>query len=381
MRTQQSRQLGRFINKVKTQDQSEHVLVVGDLNAYGAEDPIAALESAGLVDLIKNRLAPVERYSYHSIYEHSGYGYLDHALSSVGLADKVQRVTIWHTNSDEPATLRYNHYNYHPRWHENNPYGASDHDPVVVDITSLGQTPTDPLALYYKDAQGLTGDTLKAALNNIISTHRKLQYREVWDVLSEAHKDLATTGNIVLLYSGRSQPITRNSSNNNSDQDAWNREHVWARSHALGRTGNPGPATDTHNLWPTDASINNSRASKDFDNGGTPHHEAADTFSDGDSWQPRDGVRGDVARTMFYMAVRYEGESNEPDLMLVDTTNTSGPKFGKLCTLLAWHVEDAVSENERRRNNVIHQVQGNRNPFIDHPDWVNEIWGGDCHVQ
>jgi predicted extracellular nuclease len=159
MRTQQARQLGRFINKVKTQDKSEHVLVVGDLNAYGAEDPIAALESTGLVDLIEDRLPAAERYSYYRIHGHSAYGYLDHALASTGLADKVQRVTIWHTNSDEPATLRYNHFNYQPRWYGNNAYGASDHDPVVVDITSLGQTPTDPLPLYYKDAQGLTGDT------------------------------------------------------------------------------------------------------------------------------------------------------------------------------------------------------------------------------
>ncbi len=377
LRTQQARQLVRFIDNVKTQDESEHVLVIGDLNAYGAEDPIATLESAGLVDLIEDRLPAAERYSYY----YGAYGYLDHALASSGLADKVQKVAIWHTNSDEPTTLRYNHFNYQPRWHGNNAYGASDHDPVIVDIPPLGQTPTDPLALYYKDAQGLTGNTLKSALSGIISTHRKLHYREIWAVLSEAHKDPTNTDNIVLLYSGRSQPVTRNSSNNNSDQDAWNREHVWARSHALGRTRNRGPATDAHNLWPTDASINSSRSSKDFDNGGTPHHEAPDTFSDGDSWEPRDHVKGDVARTMFYMATRYEGDSSEPDLTLVDTTDTSGTKFGKLCTLFAWHTQDAISEDERQRNNIIHQVQGNRNPFIDHPEWVMEIWGSDCGVQ
>jgi endonuclease I len=48
---------------------------------------------------------------------------------------------------------------------------------------------------------------------------------------------------------------------------------------------------------------------------------------------------------------------------------------------MAWHTQDTVSEDEHRRNNVIHQIQGNRNPFIDHPDWVKAIWGGSCGVQ
>ena len=216
------------------------------------------------------------------------------------------------------------------------------------------------------------------ALNDIVSVHHRLRYRRIWDLLANAHQEPDNADHLMLFYSGRTQPVTRNSGNNNSDPDAWNREHVWARSHGLGRTRNPGPATDAHNLWPTDASINSSRGSKDFDNGGTPHHEAPNTFSDGDSWEPRDAVKGEVARTLFYMALRYEGEGNEPDLVLVDRTDTTGTHTGKLCTLIDWHEQDKVSEAELQRNEVIHRVQGNRNPFVDHPEWVSEIWGHRC---
>ena len=92
-------------------------------------------------------------------------------------------------------------------------------------------------------------------------------------------------------------------------------------------------------------------------------------------------VKGDTARMMFYMAVRYEGGDNSstPDLELVDRTTSSGEVFfGKLCTLLQWHRNDPVSDAERQRNNVIYSWQGNRNPFIDHPEFVSEIWGGHC---
>lgn len=80
---------------------------------------------------------------------------------------------------------------------------------------------------------------------------------------------------------------------------------------------------------------------------------------------------------IFYMAVRYEGErSGEPDLEVSEWMNSSkSPYHGKLSTLLEWHKQDPVSEFEIRRNNLIYENwQGNRNPFIDHPEWVYEIW-------
>lgn len=104
--------------------------------------------------------------------------------------------------------------------------------------------------------------------------------------------------------------------------------------------------------------------------------EATECFADSDSWEPRDAVKGDIARMMFYMVVRYEYGAY--DLELVDYTGTSNtPVFGKLSTLLQWHQQDPVDDWERNRNDIIfNSYQGNRNPFIDHPEFVNYIWGG-----
>ncbi len=258
---------------------------------------------------------------------------------------------------------------------------ASDHDPVIVDFHDTSPGSGGTTGLYYQDAEGLAGEALRSALHEIISTHRKLSYRQIWDLLADAHADPQQPDHLPLLYAGRLQPIERTVANFGSDLDAWNREHVWAKSHGLGSTGSRGPATDAHNLWPSDVTINSSRGNKDFDNGGTPHHEAPNTRSDGDSWEPRDAVKGDVSRTMFYMALRYAGASGEPDLRLVDRTGTSGSAFGKLCTLLEWHQHDPVSTEEQRRNQVIQASQGNRNPFIDRPEWVASIWGGHCQPE
>jgi hypothetical protein len=83
-----------------------------------------------------------------------------------------------------------------------------------------------------------------------------------------------------------------------------------------------------------------------------------------------------VSRMMFYMATRYEGENEDPDLELVDYTgtDTDTPFFGKLSTLMEWNEEDPVDEFERNRNEVVYSYQGNRNPFVDHPDFVNAIY-------
>jgi len=98
--------------------------------------------------------------------------------------------------------------------------------------------------------------------------------------------------------------------------------------------------------------------------------------------------KGDVARAMFYMDVRYEGlgevdstGTTEPDLILTNDENllnASGPHMGKLSTLLQWHIDDPVDDIERQRNEVVFSYQTNRNPFIDHPEWVACIFENDC---
>ncbi|MEI2439875.1 endonuclease [Priestia megaterium] len=232
--------------------------------------------------------------------------------------------------------------------------------------------PTVPVEDYYRTAAGKTGNTLKTELHNIIDHHTELSYSAGWEALKKTDEDPANVNNVILLYTGRSQA----KSTNGGGVDDWNREHVWAKSHGDFGTA-MGPGTDLHHLRPTDVSVNSTRGNLDFDNGGTEHSEALGNYFDSDSWEPRDEVKGDVARMLFYMAVRYEGDvSDEPDLELNNTVNNgTAPYHGKLSVLLQWNAQDPVDDRERRRNDIIYSdYQHNRNPFIDHPEWVNEIW-------
>jgi len=221
---------------------------------------------------------------------------------------------------------------------------------------------------YYDNASGLSGTALKAALHNIIDDHTEKSYSFLWTGLIYTDEDPNNSSNFILLYSGRSEPKT-------ATYPIWNREHSWPKSH--GDFGDSPPAgTDMHHLRPTDVEVNGSRGSKDYDNGGSLVSETTDCYTDGDSFEPRDEVKGDCARMMFYMTVRYEG-GGEPDLELVDYTGTSGSNLGKLSTLLAWHIADPVDDWERRRNDRVYSYQNNRNPFIDHPEYVSYIFGGE----
>ncbi|MCB0805548.1 MAG: endonuclease [Bacteroidales bacterium] len=224
---------------------------------------------------------------------------------------------------------------------------------------------------YYDAANGLTGDALKTALHNIIKNHTEYSYDDLRDfILADTDEDPNNPNNIILLYTGRSQAKSTFGGGAND----WNREHVWAKSHGDFGTSPP-CGTDAHHLRPTDASVNSSRGNLDFDNGGQQHSEATGCYYDNDSWEPRDEVKGDVARMIFYMAVRYEGGSGEPDLEVVDWVNTApSPQHGKFSTLFAWHQQDPPDAFEMNRNEVIYSYQGNRNPFIDHPEYLILIY-------
>ncbi|MDE6013498.1 MAG: endonuclease, partial [Anaeroplasmataceae bacterium] len=162
---------------------------------------------------------------------------------------------------------------------------------------------------------------------------------------------------------------------------SWNKEHVWAKSHGFG-TESWDPYSDAHHLRPTLNSINSSRSNSDFGELDGVSGVKSDNFGNrwtGDTFEPRDEVKGDVARMMFYMATRY-GFTAPYNLKLVNDAHTSLSKegngrFGNLQTLLKWHYEDPVSDAEIYRNNVIYQDwQHNRNPYIDHPEYVDLAW-------
>ena len=225
---------------------------------------------------------------------------------------------------------------------------------------------------YYNGTEGKNGEELKSSLNDIIQDHTSFSYFFSKEVFKLSDADPSNPDNLILVYTGRSNPNGDYGTGGNQV----NREHVYAKSH--GDFGDVQPMDgDVHNLKPADASVNTSRSNKDFDNGGTQHSEATECFYTDSTWEARDEVKGDIARIIFYMATRYEGENGEMDLKVVDYNNTYPlPEHGKLSTLLQWNMMDPPDDFERNRNNVIYSYQQNRNPFIDDPNFANLIWGG-----
>ena len=231
---------------------------------------------------------------------------------------------------------------------------------------------------YYASTDGLTGEELRKVLQAITSKHRRLGYADVWDALRTTDEDPCNQDNVILLYMQRSQDKQQTQNVDSKHLDAWNREHVWPKSHGFRKKNQPA-YSDLHHLRPADRTVNSSRGEKDFDDGGTAHREAPGAKADVDSFEPPDAVKGDIARMIFYMAVRYEGYTGEPDLAISNAvTQADQPVLGRLCALLSWHAKDPVDSWERRRNDRTQAIQGNRNPFIDHPEWVEELWADRC---
>jgi endonuclease I len=219
---------------------------------------------------------------------------------------------------------------------------------------------------YYNNASGLVGEELKEALHLIIKGHTTFSYNTIKEILKETDEDPANPSNVILLYTGRSQ----NKNTFGGGPNDWNREHVWAKSHG-GFGDSPPCGTDLHHIRPTDASVNSDRGNKDFANGGVQHSEATGCYYTTYTWEPRDEVKGDVARMIFYMMVRYEGTNGEPDLEVVDWVNSAPePHHGKFADMYQWHQDDPPDAFEINRNEVIYSYQNNRNPFIDHPEFL-----------
>ncbi|CAL2103192.1 conserved protein of unknown function precursor containing a type A C-terminal secretion signal. Putative extracellular ribonuclease [Tenacibaculum sp. 190130A14a] len=248
--------------------------------------------------------------------------------------------------------------------------------PFILLITSLSvfsQIPT-----YYNDVNlNLTGTSLKDALaTKITSTHTtNLSYTPgVWDALKQTDLDPTNNNKVVLIY-GYSDTDgnyvtdrTRGKDNNGGSAGSqWNREHVYPKSLGNPNLGTSGPGADVHHLRPADISFNSQRSSKKF---------AAGSGNAGDvagGWYPGDEWKGDVARMMMYVYLRY-GNQCLPSNVTIGTTNASDSNMIDL--LLQWNAEDPVSDFEKQRNPIIQGLQGNRNPFIDNPAFATKIWGG-----
>lgn len=223
---------------------------------------------------------------------------------------------------------------------------------------------------YYKNAIGKTGTALKSSLHTIISPQTKLSYSAVWEALKVTDQDPNNSSNVKLLYSG----ISRSKSLNGGSTGNWNREHVWAQSHGDFGTS----ATGYRPAPPARRGRPGQRPARQ------PGLRQRRQQLHQQRWQPRrlellrtrDAVKGDVARMILYMAVRYEGDDGWPNLEPNDLVTNGGTRFhGRLSVLKTWNDEDPPDAWEERRNDLVYNnYQGNRNPFIDHPEWVEAIW-------
>jgi len=253
---------------------------------------------------------------------------------------------------------------------------------TTTSTTGPTSTPTSPTptgttspydSTYYASAIGKTGSALHTELHRIVSSGvTTLSYDQVWTALKDTDQDPGNTNNVIEIYSGRS--IAK--SDNGGGVDQWNREHVWAKSHGDFGTVN-GPGTDVHHLRPEDVTVNSTRGNLDFDLGGSAVSQCTGCLSDADSFEPRDAVKGDVARMILYMAVRWDGGDGFADLEPNNLVgNGTAPSIGKLSVLKQWNLQDPPDAFEKRRNQVIFDTwQHNRNPFVDHPEWVTAIYG------
>jgi endonuclease I/chitodextrinase len=257
---------------------------------------------------------------------------------------------------------------------------------------------------YYDDVDlTLSGLELKEALaiKTIAAHTRFLQYTssgpDVWDATKATDDNINFSGDVILFYGwedGSDQDITNDLSRDNRLQDigdgdsfVWNREHVFPKSLAnpVLDTDVPGPATDAHHLRAADRTRNSTRNNRKYGRGsGTSKFSNIDFFEGLDgpntaAWYPGDEWKGDAARMIMYMYLRY-GSVCLPTAVGVGSTEFTADDMIDL--FLQWNAEDPVSaieiaRNEYHGNSAEYASQGNRNPFIDNPYLATRIWGGE----
>lgn len=259
---------------------------------------------------------------------------------------------------------------------------------------------------YYNRVNASSSEQLRCSLNTVIRGHTVYPYSasttDTWDILEIADEFSATQ--ILDVYKNRLYNKGSDRAGTGSGT-TYNREHTWPNSLGFGSdTGNlglpHGPYTDTHMLYLSDTQYNSDRGNDPYGNctmasgcserateinngsgGGTGVYPGNSNWTNGSRFQTWGKRKGDVARAVMYMAIRYEGGThtvtgqNEPDLELTDSvgligsTSSSPAYMGLLTDLLQWHQADPPDAAELARNQVIFSYQGNRNPFIDHPEW------------
>ena len=237
---------------------------------------------------------------------------------------------------------------------------------------------------YYNGTDGLSENALKAKLHSIIKNDDHTSYSGLWNAYQQTDKK--PNGKVWDIYSDIPNGTPPYEFTFGSDQcgsysgegDCYNREHLWAQSWT---NNDSDEKTDLHHVYPTDGYVNNRRGNYAFgevnnaswtsQNGGKLGPNSISGFS-GTVFEPIDEYKGDIARAMMYVSVRYYQEDGSWDNS--DMTTKSIIKDWAMTMLLRWHEEDPVDDKEINRNNKVYNIQRNRNPFVDYPEFANMIW-------
>ncbi|MFN2396098.1 MAG: endonuclease [Bacteroidales bacterium] len=261
--------------------------------------------------------------------------------------------------------------------------------------TTLTATESQTPQGYYSTAT-TSGSRLKTQLYEIIKNHNTQTYSSLWVHFTST--DITFSGKVWDIYSDipcQEPPYLftfsddqDSGSGGGSEGDVYNREHSMPRSW-FGGDVDP-MNTDLFHIYPVDKYVNAQRANFPFGvvdapywtslNGGKLGNNTAGNTYTGAAFEPIDAYKGDLARSYFYMVTRYEDRlenwtySDQGNNML-DHNKYPGYQPWVIEMLMEWHDNDPVSHRERIRNDAVYEIQGNRNPFIDSPEYVELIWG------
>lgn len=244
-------------------------------------------------------------------------------------------------------------------------------------------------AQYYSTAVGLNGAALKTALHQIIKNHND-QGWPLWSFFSST--DDINGNQIWDIYSdipGGTPPymytvVTNQCGTYSQEGNCYNHEHTWPSTYF---NDNQPMRTDLNHVFPTDGWVNNKRSNFPYGNVTSVTWTSSNGSTLGTSntyagytdkvFEPIDSFKGDLARVYFYMSTRYESEDAGWQNWVM--ANGAVLTTSAINLLLTWHHNDPVSQKELDRNEAVFTIQGNRNPFIDHPEYADCIWGaGDC---
>lgn len=251
---------------------------------------------------------------------------------------------------------------------------------IGLNTTLFAQIPPN----YYDNAVGKRGTAMQLALHNIIDGHTSVGYGGV--INAHTTTDAKPNGKVWDMYSdvpGGTPPyeftfITDKCGSYQNEGDCYNREHSFPQSWF--NKAEP-MRSDLFHVYPTDGKVNGYRSSYPYGEVSNPTKTSLNGSKlgpntsagySGTVFEPLDEYKGDLARSYFYMAVRYYTEDN--GWKNNAAVNGSQMKPWELNLLYQWNLQDTVSQKEIDRNNAIYGIQHNRNPFIDHPEWIDSIW-------